>query len=259
MNKKLPVSITGAALVVALACIVSAVASQAKARKSAKELHALRAQIARMKAFVPGVGTPIYTPGEPPATNAVALVEHSTAPRGPRDDEAADPQQRSRPSRESFEDRMANMKAEDPEGYAEMIRRREEAQQMMRYGLAERTATFLDLDTSGMTEQERANHERLVTKMANIWELSAKFQDPEAAPDREAMRELFIEMREVRPLLDLERTAMFKQLGFELGYEGEDADVFAAHAEEIISATSLQMPDGRGGQGGGRGPAGGGR
>jgi hypothetical protein len=256
MNKKLAVYVAGVALVVALACILSAIASQAKARESAKEVHELQEQIARMKAFVPGVGTPIYSPGEPGGTNVAAQVVDAASPR---DDEADGPRERNRPPRESFEDRMAKMRTDDPEGYAEMITRRDEAQQKMRYNLAERTATFMDLDTSGMTAQERANHELLVTKMANIWELSAKFQDPEAAPDREAMRELFIGMREVRPLLDLERTVMFKQLGSDLGYEGEDVEVFAAHAEEIISATSLQLPDGRGEQSGGRGPAGGGR
>ena len=112
-----------------------------------------------------------------------------------------------------------------------------------------------------MTEEERANHELLVEKMANVWALTEKFQDPEAAPDREAMGELFNEMREARPLMAQERTIMFKQLGTDLGYEGEEAQDFATHVEEIISTTSLQMPGGgRGGGGDGRrGGGGGGR
>ena len=88
-----------------------------------------------------------------------------------------------------------------------------------------------------------------VEKMANVWALTEQFQDPEAAPDRETMRELFTAAQEVRPLMEVERTIMFKQLGSELGYEGDESAAFATHLEEIISATSFQMP-GRGGRGG---------
>lgn len=152
---------------------------------------------------------------------------------------------------------MARMKAEDPEGYAEMIKRREEFQEKIKYNMAERTATFMDLDTANMTEEEREIHELLVEKMATIWALTDQFNDPEQPPDRDAMRELFAATREVRPLMEQERTIMFKQLGTDLGYEGTDAQDFATHVEDIISATSLQtiMPrgGGRGGGGGGGG------
>jgi hypothetical protein len=153
--------------------------------------------------------------------------------------------------RESFEERMARMKEEDPEGYAEFIQRREERQQAMQYNFAERTATIMDLDTSYMTDEEFMNHELLVEKMARIWELTQQFNDPEAPPDREAMRELYNEVREARPMMQEERTVMFRQLGIDLGYDEVQASEFAGHLEEIIESTSLNMP--RGGRGGGRG------
>ncbi|VGO12293.1 hypothetical protein PDESU_00844 [Pontiella desulfatans] len=265
MNKNLPSYIAGASLVVAVACIAATVSTLGKASKAENDAMELRAQIARMKAIVPDMDIDAAMGGAPLATNDVAELLSLLAKKDaevenllielarnqmPKEEQE---QENERPKRESFEERMAKMKAEDPEGYAKMIKEREERQQSMRYNLAERTATFMDLDTSTMTEEERANHDLLVSKMANVWALTEQFQDPEAAPDRDAMRELFTQMRDVRPLMDQERTVMFKQLGTDLGYEGEDAQAFAAHVEDIISATSLQVPGGRGGSGGGRG------
>jgi hypothetical protein len=260
MNKNLPYYIAGASLVVALFCLATVVKTSGKRAAVEAEAQALRDQIARMKAYVPGADAntnriAAYRSGSID-TNDVATLQALLAEQ---DAELAvlkasrEERRDNRQPRESFEDRMARMKTEDPEGYAEMIKRREEQQSKMRYNLAERTATFMDLDTSTMTEEERANHDLLVQKMANVWELTEKFQDPEAPPDREAMRELFTQMNEVRPLMQQERTVMFKQLGAEAGYQGEDAEAFASYIEGIIDATSLRMPyGGRGGPGGSR-------
>ncbi len=157
--------------------------------------------------------------------------------------------------RQSWEDRMAKMKEEDPEGYAEMIQRRTEQQQKMKYNIAERTTAFMDMDTSLMSDEELASHNLLVDNMARIFELTEQFNDPEAAPDREAMRELFETVNQTRPLMQQERAVMFKQLGTDIGYEGEDASAFATHIDEIIQVTTIPMPrgGGRGGFGGGGG------
>jgi len=199
----------------------------------------------------------------PPNVRIAARAEPATerrAPRNPALAEEADAdglirtgepgsgqRENDRPPRESFEERMARMRAEDPDGYAEMVRARQERQQAMRYNLAERTATFLDLDTRDMSDEERANHNLLVDKMSRIWELTERFQDPEQPPDREAMGELFRAINEARPLMAMERTVLFRQLGQELGYESGDARAFARQVEEIIAATTLQMPGGGGG------------
>lgn len=164
-----------------------------------------------------------------------------------------------RPQRESFTDRMAKMKEEDPEGYAEMIKSRTERQQSMRYDLAERTTTFMDLDTELMTAEERDNHNLLLEKMSTIWTLTDQFQDPEAQPDREAMGELFSAVREARPLMEQERSTMFRQLGEEAGYQGEEAQAFADYVEDVIETTTIPMPTGGRGNRGGGGGGGGGR
>jgi hypothetical protein len=239
------------------ACIIITIASASSAIKANKQRKQAQAEIEDLNKRLTELNKrPSRQRSEQPKvaisdsstdTNQLVTLKEASA-------EAAPEAEKERPQRqrESFEDRIAKMKEEDPEGYAEMVQKRQERQEEMRYNLAERTATFMDLDTSLMTEEERLNHEQLVEKMANVWALTEQFQDPEAAPDREAMRELFTAAREVRPLMEVERTIMFKQLGSELGYEGDESEAFATHVEDIINATSIQMP-GRGGRGGGGG------
>jgi hypothetical protein len=262
MKKNIPTLITLIAVIIAISGVSAAVKASKQKALAEIEADTLRKQIVELKqnrnskkSPARNESKPIEQEGSEPKEELVVLQESS-------DETPAEQERPERQERESFEDRMAKMKEEDPEGYAEMIQQRQERQESMRYNLAERTATFMDLDTSNMTEEERVNHEQLVERMANVWALTEQFQDPEEQPDREVMRELFNEMREVRPLMDLERSVMFKQLGSDLGYEGDEAETFAAHVEEIIESTSIQTPRGGGGRGGrgggGRGGQGGG-
>lgn len=255
MNKTYPSWITISAVSLAAVSLVSAMTIGIQRKAAEKEADELRDQISRMEAYLPDPDAPIPETAsfETIDTNDVPALVALLAEKDAEIVALRNPEEEieeEKPERESWEDRMARMKEEEPEEYAEMIAKREERQQKMRYSLAERTATFMDLDTSLMTEEERANHEILIEKMANVWTLTEQFQDPEAAPDREAMRELFTELNEARPLMRDTRTVMFKQLGSELGYEGQDAEDFAAHVEDIIGATTIQVP-GRGGRGGG--------
>ena len=252
MKRNIPILITVLSIIIATISVSSAFKANKQQKIAEAEVQALRQQLAEIPTRAPRRRAP---PAQEPLANTNALV---TLQESPVElvSEGEIEQKQERPERESREDRMARMKEEDPEGYEEMIQQRKERQESMRYNLAERTATFMDLDTSNMTEAERANHELLVEKMANVWALTEQFQDPEAAPDREAMGELFNEMREARPLMAQERTVMFKQLGTDLGYEGKDAEAFATCVEDVINVTTLQMPRGggrRGGGGGGRG------
>lgn len=265
MNKNMPIIIAGISILTAIVCLASVLRFSARHRADEQKAAALIEKMARMEADASKAGTPVETADfTAEGTNDVAelraLLAEMESELAVLKNSAESTTNRPPRQRESWEERMAKMKAEDPEGYAEMIQRREERQQEMRYNLAERTATFMDLDTTNMTDEERANHELLVDKMARVWELMSQFEDPEAAPDREAMRELYNEMRETRPLMEQERTVMFKQLGIDAGYQGEDAQAFATHIEDIIDSTSMRMPGGggRGGPGGGGGRDGGG-
>ena len=246
MKKNIPVLISIISSAVAVAAIAFAIDSTDRQKSAEAEMAALKDQIGRVQTDVPEPQNPSETAGTNNLGQIKALLAQKEAEIAALKADAETTPAEAPRIRQSWEERMARMKEEDPEGYAEMIQRREERQQEMRYNLAERTATFMDLDTSFMSEEERANHELLVSKMARVWELTDRFQDPEAAPDREATRELFQLTNEVRPLMDQERTVMFKQLGMDLGQNEEEARVFASYVEEIISATTLRMPRGMG-------------
>lgn len=258
MNKNTPYIVAAAAALVALFSVVSAFSQSAKKKAALAEVLALQTELANLEADVPEPSSEpeIVYLTQDGGTNELTALKNQLAEKDAQIErlQGNEEPRREERQRESWEDRMARMKVEEPEEYAEMIKRREERQQEMRYNVAERTATFMDLDTTGMSAEELENHEALVAKMANIWELTDQFQDPEAPPNREAMRELFTEVREVRPMMEVERGVMLKQLGADMGYEGDDAEAFATYVEDIYEATSVPMPGrgGRGGRGGGR-------
>jgi len=246
MKKNLPVLISVISSIIAVAAIAFAIESTGKQRSIEAEWAAFKNRTAAGPSLEPETSHASASAGTNGLEQLKALLARKENEIEALRAAAETPPAEAPRVRQSWEERMAQMKEEDPEGYAAMIQRREERQQEMRYNLAERTATFMDLDASFMNEEERTNHEMLIGKMARVWELSEQFQNPEAAPDREATRELFELMNEVRPLMDQERTVMFRQLGMELGQDEEEARTFAAYAEEIIDATTLRMPRGIG-------------
>lgn len=235
MKKQLPILIAVVCLLVAAAGVSSAAKATNQRKAAEAENETLLRQIADLKTR-PSRGRASPAQPAPPDNTSEILVPQDT----PTEENGA--QETERPPRESFTERMARMKEEDPEGYAEMVKRREERQQAMQYDMATRTATIMDLDTSKMNEAERETHEQLVLRMGTIWELMAQMQNPEEGTSRETMGELFNQIREARPLMDQERTSMFRVLGAEMGYEGPEAEDFATHIESIISATTIQMP-----------------
>jgi selenocysteine-specific translation elongation factor len=256
MNKKPLLIISIALAAVSAISLASAISLSSKNKEAQAELQLLQAQLIDLQAATP-IAAPepeiIYLTAEG-NTNEVTALKSELA-KAVAMLETAKTSATNRPprQRESGEDRMAKMKAEKPEEYAAMLQKRQERQEEMKYNLAERTATFMDLDTSNMTAEELANHDLLVEKMSKVWELTASLEDPEATPDRESMREMFETINDARPLMEQERTVMFKQLATDIGYTGDDSAAFAEHLEEIISTTTIQMPNrgGRGGRGGG--------
>jgi hypothetical protein len=246
MKIKIPILVATLSLAVAMVVLSAAISMSARSRRAKDETAGLTDRIARLENELASARRRLKNAKTRSAsTNELAgFQSYSNNPDTNLTLQNAESGSETNRQRESFEERMARMREEDPEGYAEFIQRRAERQQRIQYSFAERTATFMDLDTSYMTEKELANHEQLVQKMARIWELTQQFDDPEAPRDREAMRELVTEIRETRPLMKDERKVMFKQLGIDLGYDTDEASAFAEHLDEIIEATSLNMPRG---------------
>ena len=258
MNKRPSTILMSALILVTVVSMVSGLSAARKLRSTESELDRLEREIAAGQKKSSGPLASIKKPVRLSATEADAgrvaeLEAELVTLRGQLAEARQEQRPPNREPRESWSDRMARMKEEEPERYAEMIKQREERRQQMRYDIAERTASFMGLNTEFMSESELENHKQLVDKMSAIWALSEKFQDPEYNPDRETMRQLFELTREARPLMDAERTVMFKQLGNELGMSSAEAEDLSAYIEQIIDTTTVRMPRGgdRGGPPGG--------
>jgi len=204
----------------------------------------------------PAVPTPLMALEEIGTNDVAVLLEQLAARDAELERLRAELERRSnRGQRQSFQERMAQLKEEDPERYAEMIQSRTERQQQMRYDQASRLAMFTEVDTSGMTEEQLAIHNQLMEKLAALWDASGEF-DPENPPDWRTMRETIGDFRELGEMMDMERSYMFSQLGAEVGLSAADAADFSSYVEEIINATTLRPP--RGMRGGGDRASGGG-
>ncbi len=237
MKNKIPILTTTLSLIVAIGGLSFGISAAHQKNVAEAEANQLRLQLAQKQAPTPELKPPDIEPSI--NTNTLTKLEAELALLRTELDTAKANQT---PQRESWEERMARMKAEDPEGYAEMIKNRTERREAIRYDLAERTANFMELDSTFMTEAEYENHLLLIEKMAAVWELSAQFNDPEQQPNRDTMRELFGAINEARPLMEIERTTLFRQLANDIGYEGEAAQEFSGYLEEIISSTTIQPP-----------------
>jgi len=239
MNRNTSITIIALSTLIAIGGVSFAVKATQQKKDLQNENKNLRQQLANLKSQ-PKKRVPrrVKTPTQSP-TKLTALTKEM--PQVQVSDQKV---KKAKPPRETFEERMARMKREDPEGYAERIKRRDEFREKIKYNLAERTASFMDLNTEKMNEKELETHEQLVSQMGAIWDLMAQMEDPDVN-HREVMGELFRLNREVRPLLEQERSTMFKLMGEDLGYTGKDAEVFAQQIDRIISSTSSHMPVGR--------------
>jgi len=142
---------------------------------------------------------------------------------------------------ESFASFLKRMKKKDPKQYEKRMKRRKEFQERVKYTIADRTAVFMDLDTSKMTPEELAIHNQLIDRMGTTMEIIQQMDDPEKF-DRRVMGKMFREVRAIRPLMEKERTTMLKIMSDDMGLQGEKAKQFVEQVNGIISTTSTQMP-----------------
>ena len=162
------------------------------------------------------------------------LLVASTTPKKAKSDK---PKKRN----DSFMSYLKRMKKEDPKQYEKRMKRRKDFQERVKYTVADRTAAFMDLDTSKMTPEELAVHNQLIDRMGTTMEMIQQMDDPEKF-DRKVMGKMFREVRAIRPLMKKERTTMLKIMSDDMGLEGESAKQFVEQVNGIISTTSTQMP-----------------
>ena len=155
-----------------------------------------------------------------------------------------------RPPRESYRERMERMKTEEPERYAEMQKRQEEFRARMRAANEERDNYLASIDTSRMTAEQKANHERLMAALKMRDSLGDRMRpDAENPLTDEERQEFFNSMREIGPMMEQERRYLLEETGRAYG---EDGATFAEYIQDLMEFTTPWRGPGR--RGGGRGP-----
>ncbi len=255
MKNKIPSIIMAISIVAAIAGISIGVKASQEKRAAQQEAAELRDQLNAQKAKKAKAASSLVGLKNMAATgtNDVAKLQEQLAAR---DAELARLRaaletrrnENNENRRQSFQDRMAQLKEEDPERYEQMVQERTERHNEMRYNQATRLADLMDMDTSGMNAEQLANHDALLEKLTALWDATGE-EDPENRTDRETMREL---MTGINEMMETERNYMFEQLGGEVGLSSSESAEFSAYVESIIDATTIQRP-GRGGGGGGGG------
>ena len=143
-------------------------------------------------------------------------------------------------NRESYTERMNRLKEDDPEEYNRIISERQERQQATQYSLAQRTAMFMEMDTSYMNEDELENHQDFVNALASVFELSQNFNNPEDQPNRRQMREIWQQVREAQPIVEQQRKTIFMNtFRQELNMNNQEAESFYNSLEHIFDVTSI--------------------
>lgn len=93
------------------------------------------------------------------------------------------------------------------------------------------------VDVSRMSESERANHEKFLKLMARREALSEKTKD-KLVPDPATMREYMALEVAMRPYAKAERSALMRGVARDLGYEGEDAEIFHDTLDAVFDCTA---------------------
>lgn len=134
---------------------------------------------------------------------------------------------------------LEEMRQNTPEQYAEFTNRRARVRMEMQAAFSERANHLAAVDTSGMTEDERAQHQRMTELLNETWLIAEQIQA--GTPDgdrREYAQTMRRNIRELRPLLAAERSREFYTLGLDLGYHENDARAFGEYISRIIALTS---------------------
>ncbi len=125
----------------------------------------------------------------------------------------------------------------------------------MRAANEARDSYLSSVDTSRMTAEQKAAHERLLaalkTRDAYFERMRPDAENPLTDEERQAAHEA---MREIGPLMEQERQYLLEETGRAYGEDGSD---FAEYIQDIYDNTSPGPPMRRGRGPGGRGGPGG--
>jgi hypothetical protein len=154
------------------------------------------------------------------------------------------------PSREDFRKRMEQLKKDNPTAYAEMEKRHQDFQQRMAQERQDRDDFLSAVNTQSMSEDQKANHEKLLETLAKIEALRAQQEQSGTGPggEDEATRQTMRQtMTELSALYEVERQYLLEQAAYAAGYDGDDASKFVDYIQQTIQSTTLHRGPGGGG------------
>ena len=201
--------------------------------KAFSDIDALKAENTRLKEELANVDTlPVDEGVAPPQTEA--------------------PEQ---PRRQSWRERMDELREKDPERYAAEMERRQNFANAMEQLRSDRV-NFLDsIDTSLLSDEAQATHERFVTALARQGELQremmAAFESGEQ-PSEELRTQMRETVHELHATQESERVALLDAIAVSMGLENEAVTDFTQLVNEVFNATNgqmMQMRPPRGGRG----------
>lgn len=172
----------------------------------------------------------------------LAKLQAAAEAPAPEPEPAAEEQ----PRRMTRQERMEQLKRENPERYAEMERRRQEFQARMEEFQTRRDDFFANIDLELLTPTQQEMHfqytEALAKQQAAIDRMRALAESGEEATeeDRAAIRESF---RLVRGLQGAERDALLSAVATSMGLQaGEETDTFINVIKEVYDFTGSMPP-----------------
>ena len=150
---------------------------------------------------------------------------------------------------------MTQLKQDDPEEYARIQQQRQDFQQRATEHVGGQVAFFAELNTDGLPQEYIDNHVALVAKLNEFQQrINAINTDPASAEGGVSPRELFGSVRELAPMLDMEREVVLNDFAIELGYTPDDASSFVEYIDYVNEMTSprgiMRNLGGFGGRGG---------
>lgn len=148
------------------------------------------------------------------------------------------------PRRQSWQERMAELRETDPERYEKEVARREQFEKMMKQRRTEQV-NFLDsIDVSLMPVEAQGIHARFTAAIARQGQLQEEMMalmEAGEQPSDELREEMRATSYELRVTREEERAALLDAIGTSMGLEAEEVADFTALVSDVFNATSMQM------------------
>lgn len=125
----------------------------------------------------------------------------------------------------------------DGETFAAATNAMAEIRAKMAKNAQNRVEYLRSIDVSRMSEADRKTHERYLSLLARREELAEKTKNAGLIPDVASLTEMVALDMEMKPVAQAERSALLRGIAGELGYEGEDVEVFHDAVEAVFDCT----------------------